>query len=187
MLRKTRQGKTTQQKATQHNSPKAVIFQIACLGWDSNPCMCSYLFLQTGSETRDELVFLSNWCFKCCNQFFVTLQFLLYLTHCIGLSGRERGKGKGGREGERGGRERGKGEGGREGERGGRERGEGGREREGGRREIGAGVCASGHTYCFNCSSICLCWFSNTRSLACSNSAYRIRTCIWAIYCNTHV
>ena len=41
MLRKTRQGNTTQQKdkATQHNLPRAVTFQrkISCLGWDSNP------------------------------------------------------------------------------------------------------------------------------------------------------
>ena len=41
MLRKTKQGNTTQQKdkATQHNSPKAVIFRIkiSCLRWDSNP------------------------------------------------------------------------------------------------------------------------------------------------------
>ena len=48
MLRKTRQGNTTQQKdkATQHNSPKAIIFQrkISCLGWDLNPrpSICTY-------------------------------------------------------------------------------------------------------------------------------------------------
>ena len=75
----------------------------------------SHLFLKARSEASDELIFPSNRCLKCGNQFFISLQFILHLSRCIGLSEREREREK--RGGRRGGeREEEGGEGRREGE-----------------------------------------------------------------------